>query len=360
MLLSGLHCEMMCFAAEIAILFVICGDSYATKRVETASFMDVSAVRKQFEIPGILRFDQDHGMTRLRVTAPDAEAVMYMQGAHLTHWQPACQDPVIFLSRTSEFAPGKAIRGGVPIVFPWFATDSKKDRINGHPGPSHGFARLQDWELVSAERAGGGVRLKLTLGPTELSRAMGYDGFLLTLEASVGRTLGMRLTVQNTGAAPLQFEEAFHNYFRVVDVHEASVSGLEPTGYIDKIDGFKQKPATGEPIRFVGPTDRVYLDTVAPCTIHDGTQRRDIRIVKANSRNTVVWNPGKAVDQIDEWDWHEMMCVETANVGANAHTLAPGESFTMGQTISVRKWAGSAGCANVAPKASARSPRGTG
>lgn len=304
--------------------------------------MELSAVRKRFEIPGVLEFDQDRGITRGRISAQDAEATLYLQGAHVTHWQPAAQDSVIFLSRTSEFAPGKPIRGGIPIAFPWFASDAKKDRINGHPGPSHGFARLEDWQLISAERAHGGLRLRLTLGPTEMSRSMGYDAFLLTLEAEFGRTLAMSLTVQNTGPAPLYFEEAFHNYFRVVDVHEATVHGLEPTAYLDKTEHGDQKPATGQPITLTGPTDRVYLNTEAPCTIHDGAQRRDIRVVKTKSRNTVVWNPGKAVDQIGEWDWHEMLCLETANVGANAHTLAPGESFTMGQTISVHRWAGAA------------------
>ena len=312
--------------------------------------MDVTALRQRFEIPGVLSFDEDRGLTRLQVSAPQCVATMYLQGAHVTHWQPACQDSVIFLSRTSQFAPGKAIRGGIPIVFPWFASDSKRDRIDGHPGPSHGFARIQDWQLQSAKHSERGLLLELALGPTEMSRSMGYDGFLLKLEADIGAELAMRLTVRNTGSAPLSFEEAFHNFFRVVDVHEASVSGLEGASYIDKMDELKQKPATGKPITFTGPTDRVYLDTETPCTIHDGTQKRDIHVVKTNSRNTVVWNPGKAVDQIDEWDWHEMLCLETVNAGANAHTLAPGQEFTMGQIISVRKWTGDAGCNAGSPK----------
>lgn len=306
--------------------------------------MDISELRRRFAIPGVLSFEEDRGLIRLQVSMPQAHGTMYLQGAHLTDWKPACQDAVLFLSRTSQFAPGKAIRGGIPIAFPWFATDSKRDRVDGHPGPSHGFARLQDWELESAQRSEQGVHLKLTLGPTHMSRSMGYDAFLLRLEAEIGQTLSMRMTVRNTGLAPLSFEEAFHTYFRVVDVHEAKVTGLEQKSYIDKIDQFKEKPPAGVPLILTGPTDRVYLNVETPSTIHDGTQRRDIRIVKENSRNTVVWNPGKAVDQIDEWDWHEMLCVETVNAGANAHTLAPGQEFTMGQTISVQKWSGGGGC----------------
>lgn len=263
---------------------------------------------------------------------------MYLQGAHLTQWQPAGHDPVIFLSRKSEFAVGKPIRGGIPIAFPWFAADSKQDRIDGHPGPAHGFARIQEWTLESAQRSARGFALKLRLGPTQLSRAMGFADFLLTLDVSVAATLTMQLTVANRGAAPFSCEEAFHNYFDVMDVHETTVRGLESVAYVDKTDNMQRKPATGSPITFTGPVDRVYLDTEAPLTIQCGTQRRDIHIAKTNSRNTVVWNPGKALPDLGEWDWHEMACVETVNAAANARSVAPGESFTMGQAISVQRW----------------------
>jgi glucose-6-phosphate 1-epimerase len=294
----------------------------------------------------VLAFDSYRGLTRLNLTLPAVHAAMYLQGAHLTHWQPACQDEVLFLSRKSEFAPGEPIRGGIPIAFPWFASDLKRDRIEGHPGPSHGFARLQEWTLVEAKHEAKGFRLKLTLGSTEMSRAMGFDQFLLSYEVVLGASLECRLTVSNLGNSPFSFEEAFHNYFSVVDVHESTVEGLEDAPYIDKVDEMKEKPAAGRPIAFTGPTDRVYLDTTTPPTIRDGTQRRDIHIVKTNSRNTVVWNPGKALADVGEWDWHEMLCVETANVGVNKRTLVPGETFTMRQMISVKKWSAQ-GCSTA-------------
>jgi glucose-6-phosphate 1-epimerase len=307
---------------------------------------DVLELQKRFGIPGIAEFGIDHGLLGLNVRTAEAQAALYLQGAQMVHWQPACQEKVLFLSRTSQFEAGKAIRGGIPISFPWFASDSKRDRIGGKPGPSHGFARLESWEVRKVRRLDRTVEVEFALGPTEMSRSMGYDDFLLTLDISVGKELETRLTVQNSGRSVFSFELAFHNYFSVVDVHEAAVSGLEQAAYIDKTDAMKEKSATGVPIRFTGPTDRVYLDVAAGSIIQDGTQRREIRIVKTNSRNTVVWNPGKALPDLGEWDWHEMVCVETANVGANARTLAAGESFTMGQRISVRSLTG-AECAGV-------------
>lgn len=291
--------------------------------------MDISALQSRFGIPGVLTFEEQNGLTRLQVNTPQAAATMYLQGAHLTHWQPAGEQAVLFVSRKSDFAPGKPIRGGIPIAFPWFAADSKQDRIDGHPGPSHGFARLQEWTLQSVSRKGDSLALKLTLGPTAMSKAMGFDAFLLTLDASIGPSLTMQLSVENQSKSDLHFEEAFHTYFSVLDVHEVKITGLEPTPYIDKNDGFKVKPASGEPITFTGPTDRVYQDTEATCTIHSGTQQRDIHIAKTNSRTTVVWNPWKAMPDVGEWDWHGFVCVETVNAGKNARTLAPGETFTM-------------------------------
>jgi glucose-6-phosphate 1-epimerase len=201
--------------------------------------MDLTQLNEHFAIPGVLHFDQHNGLARAVVTAPQASAAIYLQGAHLTHWQPTGQQPVLFLSRKSDFAPGKPIRGGVPIAFPWFATDSKADRYQGKPGPSHGFARIQEWTPSFAALAGDDLHLTFTLAPSELSRQMGFDRFRLAFELMIGRTLTMKLAVANDADTPLVFEEALHTYFAVVDVHETTVTGLEPTSYIDKTDNFR-------------------------------------------------------------------------------------------------------------------------
>src|SRR6185312_11588751 len=156
------------------------------------------------------------------VTTPHAKATIYLQGAHLAAWQPAGEEPVLFLSRKSDFEPGKPIRGGVPIAFPWFAT-----RHDGKTGPSHGFARIQDWTLAFAALAGDDLHLTFTLGPTDMSRELGFDHFRVAYQVIVGRTLTLQLTVANDAKTPIVFEEALHTYYSVVDVHEATVTGLE-------------------------------------------------------------------------------------------------------------------------------------
>ena len=145
----------------------------------------------------------------------------------------------------------------------------------------------------------------------------------------------MQLTVANDAATPLVFEEAFHTYFSVGDVHEVIVTGLEPTPFNDKTDNMREKPATHAPLAFTGQTDRVYANTTATCIIHDAVGRRRIAVAKKNSDTTVVWNPWKAMPDLGADEWHEMLCVETVNAAANAITLPPGKTHTMQAHISV-------------------------
>ncbi|HTH53468.1 MAG TPA: D-hexose-6-phosphate mutarotase [Edaphobacter sp.] len=297
--------------------------------------MDLNQLNDHFGIPGVLHFDQHGELTCAQVTAPSASATVYLQGAHITHWQPAGQQPVLFLSQKSDFLPGKPIRGGVPIAFPWFATDSKNDRYQGKPGPSHGFARIQDWSLSFAALSGDSLHLAFTLGPTELSRQLGFDHFRLAFELIIGSSLTMRLAVANDAKTPLVFEEALHTYFSVGDARKISITGLEPTGYIDKTDNFRAKPAAHAPLVLTGFTDRVYPDTAATCAIHDTVEQRTITIEKQHSNTTVVFNPWKELPDMGPDEWQGMVCVETVNSATNTVTLAPQSTHIMQSHITL-------------------------
>jgi glucose-6-phosphate 1-epimerase len=295
--------------------------------------MDLTQLTENFAIPGALSFHQTPtGLAYASITTPQATATVYLQGAHLTAWQPTGEQPVLFLSRKSDFEPGKPIRGGVPIAFPWFA-----GRHDGKTGPSHGFARIQDWTLAFAALAGDDLHLTFTLGPTEMSRELGFDNFRVAYQLIVGRTLTMQLTVANDAKTPLVFEEALHTYYAVTDVHETTVTGLEPTPFIDKTEHMLEKPAAGAPLTFTGPTDRVYPNTAATCVIADRAGHRRITVAKTNSNTTVVFNPWKALADLGPDEWHEMLCVETVNAAANTITLAPGDTHTMQAHISVER-----------------------
>jgi glucose-6-phosphate 1-epimerase len=298
--------------------------------------MDITQLNEHFAIPGVLAFHTTtSGLLYAEITTPHAKATVYLQGAHVADWQPAGHQPVLFLSRRSDLAPGKAIRGGIPIAFPWFAA-----RHDGKAGPSHGFARIQDWTLAFAALAGEDLHLTFTLGPTELSRSLGYDHFHLVYQLTIGRTLTMQLTVGNDANAPLVFEEALHTYYSIVDIHEVRVAGLDGTRYLDKMDDLREKMQHGA-ITITEPTDRVYLNTAAQCVLHDTTARRRITVAKTNSNTTVIWNPWESGTQklpdLDPSEWHEFVAIETVNAAANAVTLAPGATHTMQAHLSVEE-----------------------
>lgn len=301
------------------------------------SLADLTA---HFFIADVLVFDEPHpGLLRAQITTPSCKAELYLHGAHLTAWQPTGQSPVIFLSDRSEFAPKKAIRGGVPVIFPWFGPRTAMPNSERTDGPSHGFARTTTWELAFAALAGDDLHLTLALTPDETSRALGYDHFRLALTFILGRELRIRLTVANEGDAPLYFEEALHTYLTVGDVTKVSVAGLADTDYIDKTDQFLRKHQTEELLTLTRTTDRPYLNTTATVTVEDPVLERRLVVSKANSKTTVIWNPwaegAATLHDMSPDGWRSMICCEAANAADNLVTLAPREAHTMEQHITI-------------------------
>ena len=133
----------------------------------------------------------------------------------------------------------------------------------------------------------------------------------------------MTLEVENRSAAPFKFEEALHTYFAVSDIRKVTVTGLENCGYLDKTDAMQRKVQGLEPIRITSETDRIFEGTRAPCVLEDASHSRRIRVEKGGSATTVIWNPwvakSAAMTDFGKEEWRRMLCVETANAGANAH-----------------------------------------
>ncbi|WP_298457131.1 D-hexose-6-phosphate mutarotase [uncultured Cellulomonas sp.] len=275
------------------------------------------------------------GLPRLVVTGPAASAEIYLHGAQVTRWQPSGHDDVLRLSRQSRFAEGTAIRGGVPICFPWFGA------LDGHPdAPSHGFARVTPWTVHGAEETGDDVVVTLGLTDSAATRASHWPhAFHATARITVGAQLAVALTVRSTGDRPVTFEEALHAYLGVGDVRRVEVTGLEGVRYVDKLGGPEPVDPVPGPVRLTGPTDRIYLAPSGPTTVDDPVGGRRLRITGQGSGTTVLWNPwaAKAAEMADLGDdeWTGMLCVETSNVGPAAVRLEPGASHTMTATFAV-------------------------
>ena len=293
-------------------------------------------MNQRFDIPNAIRFESGSGgLTRAVVSTSAVEGELYLQGAHVAQWAPRGQRPVLFLSSRSLFAPGKAIRGGVPVIFPWFGP-----RGDGKPGPAHGFARAIEWALEGTRlRNDGEVEITLVLAPDDATRSYGYDAFHLRLRVTFGSELEMELETRNDAETPLTYEEALHTYFAIGDIHQASVAGLEGTTYIDKTAAFKRKSLGNESVCIAGETDQVHLSTKGTCVVHDPAWNRRIIVAKSGSESTVVWNPWiektKGMSDMAPDGWKKMICVETANVADNAVHLPPGASQSLTASIRV-------------------------
>jgi glucose-6-phosphate 1-epimerase len=296
-----------------------------------ASFDELN---KQFAIPGVVQITAGNGgLPRISITSPAATAEIYLHGAQVTSWRPVGHEDVIFLSEHSQFETGKAIRGGIPVCFPWF-----RNKVDDPKAPSHGVVRTKAWELDSVESHGDTVVVSLSTISDAGTRAWWPYDFHLVHRATIGAELIQELVTTNTGAAPARFEEALHTYYRVGAATQVRISGLDGVAYLDNTDGNREKRQAGD-IVFTAQTDRAYLDTTHAVEIADPVLRRRIRLEKQNSRTTVVWNPwstgAQTLSDLGDEEWRTMACVEASNMRVYPVDLAPGQQHTMKTVITV-------------------------
>ncbi len=294
-----------------------------------------AALAQRFGIPGKAEVVAGNGgLAKVVISTPEASGEMYLHGAHVTSWKPKDRGEVLYLSPNSLFQDGRAIRGGVPVCFPWFG-----DKADDPSAPAHGFVRTKEWQLDGIEQDGASVVVSMSTQSDEDTRKWWPFDFRLVSRATFGEQLKLELIVTNTGATPFRFEEALHAYFAVGDTESAMVRGLDATHYLDKTDKFMEKTQSGD-VRFAAETDRVYLDTTSELEVVDRAANRSINVEKQNSRTTVVWNPwsekSAALKDLGAGEWKKFVCIETTNVGASAVKLAAGESQTMAMIARVR------------------------
>ena len=288
----------------------------------------IEELDRRFEIPGIAQVVEGKGgLPKVRITSPEAAGEMYTHGAHVTSWTPAGGEEVLFLSSQTRWEHGHAIRGGIPICFPWFG-----GKADDPKAPAHGLVRTKSWQLESITQVGRAVTVSMFTESDEGTKRWWPAEFRLVHRATFGRELSLKLEVTNTGKTSLRFEEALHTYHRVGNIEMTRVRGLDKVQYLDKTDSNRKKVQRGE-IAIVSETDRVYLNTQDPVELEDTVLRRRTRVIKQNSLTTVVWNPwvqkAQALSDLGDDEWMQMICIETSNVADFALVLAPGQQHTM-------------------------------
>lgn len=274
----------------------------------------------------------------LQIHHPLFSAKLFLQGAHLIHFSPSGQTNWLWMSETARFETGRAIRGGIPICWPWFGNPDKNPpevRKRILADSAHGFARTAVWKLEDVRESAHEVEVSLSLDANEDFSHLwtGRSRALLTFNFS-NKGLQIALTTTNAGREPLALTQALHTYLPTADIFDTRVRGLDQASYIDTLDNWSTQVQNG-PVRFSGETDRIYESGEILRIATPGGIRK---LSPSGSDSTVVWNPGpEKAARLSDFPadaWRRMLCVETANCANDYQVLNEGHSYTLAMMLS--------------------------
>jgi D-hexose-6-phosphate mutarotase len=274
--------------------------------------------------------DGQNELPMLEISTAWSTAGIYLHGAHVTQFQKKDEPPLLFLSQCSRFTEGKPIRGGIPVIFPWFGPREGLAQ--------HGFARVKSWDLKEfAPAPDGSVSVRFRL--PDCPEAAAFPPFTADYIVTVNQSLTLELIITNQSKdAEFTFEDCLHTYFEVSDVTAISIHGLKGVNYLDKVASFLEKTEASDALRIGSEVDRTYQNATGTVEIRDPRLGRRIWVEKQGSASTVVWNPwiakSRQMSDFGDEEYERMICVESGNVGANSISLAPGGSSTL--TVKLR------------------------
>lgn len=281
--------------------------------------------------PGRVTFLDGQGdLPMIEVVTTWSTAEIYFQGAQVTHFQKHTEPPLLFLSQCSRFVAGSAIRGGVPLIFPWFGPREGM--------PQHGFARIKPWDLKEIQApSDGSVSLRFEF--PECPEALTFPPFKADYTVTVRDSLEMCLRVRNESAEEvLPFENCLHTYLAVSDIAAMGIHGLKGASYIDSVGGVARRQETEDPIRIASEVDRVYVDSPVPVRVCDSRLGRCITVAKSGSNSTVLWNPwtvrAQQMPDFGNEEYTAMVCVESGNVAPNELKIGPGQEAVLRVNLS--------------------------
>ena len=284
----------------------------------------------EYEIENELQFvDIEHGFTYIEINNAKAHATISTYSGQVLSYRPKSQkDDLLFVSDRAYYEDGKAIKGGIPVCWPWFGADP--DDLGR---PAHGFVRNRQWEVTGSESlANGSTKVILGMVDSNETRKIWPHTFKLSIEITVGDSLKLALVTRNSGDDSIAISQALHTYFYVGDISKVQVLGLDGIDYLDKVDGFAEKTQSG-PVTINGEVDRIYKGVTGELVIEDESLGRRIRIASSGCSTAVVWNPwseiAASMGDLDDDDYKKMICVETANAGPETVEIAAGSEYRL-------------------------------
>lgn len=285
---------------------------------------NLAVLNKQFGIKDQLQFSlEKDGFVMIDINNQYATAKISTYAGQIVSFKPHDeQDDLLFLSDKVIYEEGKAIRGGIPICWPWFGDD-----ISGFDRPPHGFVRNQQWNIASSNTLEDGrTSVTLSTSDSHMTRELWHYKFILELEIIIGTSLEIKLKTKNTDEHFFTITQALHTYFNISDVSNVLVKGLDGKPYIDKLDSFSINQQKGD-INISGAIDRIYQKSPKQVMLTDSGFNRTITITSYGCDTTIVWNPWQEaatkMADLDKESYRKFICVETANVFTDSLTIIP-------------------------------------
>jgi glucose-6-phosphate 1-epimerase len=285
-------------------------------------------ITDQIQLTDHINLATSNGLKYLHVNHPKASASISLFGAHLLSFTPANSAPVIWISDSAIFNGVKAIRGGVPICWPWFGPAKRSPDIQPlaqtKDFPAHGFARNCHWQLLDSNSTAEACHIRLQLTDSAETNRLWPHSFNLIAEFTISDTLTINLITQNTGSKSFNYGGALHSYFHISQPDTITVTGL------DKTD---------EKFRLDGAVDMICASPAPIVNMYDQGLQRKISISNQGNNEIVVWNPwiagAKAFMDMPDNGYQTMFCLEPAITGQHPVNLAPGQAHQLVTTIGV-------------------------
>lgn len=308
--------------------------------VERSGLTDLSGLEARFgRAPGV-RFENRFGGPVAVLDAAGSTAVVAIQGAQVLSWQRLrAPGEILWLSPVAKLGAGKAVRGGVPVCWPWFGPHPEDAKM-----PAHGFVRAAPWRVAGSAASARRATLVLIFDATAIDPALWPFRAAAEIEITLAETLTISLSTSNLGDETLPLTQALHTYLAVGDIADVSLSGLEDHTYVDQLDSgtrhvLGRHVQAGE-IVVTSEVDRIYQGAPGTITVLDRSLGREIRVSNTGSRSTVIWNPwiekAERLGDLGHDGYRRMLCVEAANAGDDVVRIAPRARHRLVTEISVR------------------------
>ncbi len=272
---------------------------------------------------------EKNGLKVIRVSHQKASAEVALHGAHVLSYIPSGQKDLIWVSEKSEFSHSTAIRGGIPICWPWFGKVAQ---------PGHGFARLSEWQLVEHRENDEGVVLCLGLEDNAETMALWPNSFQLRLYVEISERLKVTLNIYNTDSKAWHFSGALHSYLNIADIRKTITTGMGPV-YADSLQGGELCQGQDE-LQLTDTIDRVYTQPEAVINVSDPDNQRVICVENNGHNSAVLWNPwaqgAQSMKDMDDEGYNTMLCVEStyhAKSIESGKELLPDEHYQISTEI---------------------------